>query len=93
MNEQQYAKATQEIYRAVENGEIGLEESRAALAELDMELEWNMPDDIYGGNEPYGEESYRNHLSNEGGNSWNENPDGCFFCGGDHHSDSCPERY
>jgi len=36
------------------------------------------------------EEDYLNHLKNEGDNAWNEHPDGCYFCGGDHHSDCCP---
>ena len=42
---------------------------------------------------PYDEQEYLSHLSSEGSNAWNDNPDGCYFCGGDHHSDCCPERY
>lgn len=43
--------------------------------------------------ESYDEEAYQQHIANEGTNTWNSNPDGCFFCGGDHHSDCCPDRH
>jgi len=42
---------------------------------------------------PHDERAYRAHLAREGSNPWNDHPDGCYFCGGDHHSDCCPDPY
>jgi len=36
------------------------------------------------------EEARQRHIANEGDNAWNDNPDGCWNCGGDHHTDCCP---
>lgn len=39
------------------------------------------------------EEAYQRHIVQEGNNTWNEHPDGCFYCGsGEHHSQDCPDK-
>lgn len=39
------------------------------------------------------ENEYRRHVSREGNRPYNENPDGCWYCGSDaHHSQDCRER-
>lgn len=36
---------------------------------------------------------YRDHVRREGRQSWNDNPDGCYWCGSmHHHSNDCRER-
>lgn len=35
------------------------------------------------------EQLYREHVRREGREQWNDHPDGCFFCGGNHHSSEC----
>lgn len=39
------------------------------------------------------EEAYQEHVAKEGSRQWNDNPDGCFYCGCDHHSDCCQHRF
>lgn len=62
-----------------------------------MSCEHNLPSDMgYGIAESWDAEmeaEYQEHVALEGSNQWNANPDGCFFCGCDHHSDCCPERF
>ena len=37
--------------------------------------------------------AYQNHVAHEGNRPYNENPDGCWYCGSDaHHSQDCRER-
>lgn len=41
---------------------------------------------------PEQEARFTDHVRREGRNAWNDNPDGCYFCGSPHHhSDSCQE--
>lgn len=47
-----------------------------------------MKDAIYHEHE---EQEYQEHLANEGDQSWNQHPDGCYYCGSSaHHSQDCP---
>ena len=39
-----------------------------------------------------GDHLYREHVKAEGRNAWNDNPDGCYYCGSPHHhSSDCAE--
>ena len=39
------------------------------------------------------EDVYQKHIALEGSNTWNEHPDGCFYCGSSHHhSQDCPDK-
>lgn len=65
--------------------------------QTDLTVETFIPDPTAGfpdSGEAYNVEDYFRHRAAEGNQAWNENPDGCFFCGShDHHSDCCPERF
>lgn len=34
------------------------------------------------------ERQKRQHIEAEGRNAWNDNPDGCYYCGSPHHHSS-----
>lgn len=39
------------------------------------------------------EQRYQCHIEAEGRHAWNDNPDGCYYCGSPHHhSGDCQER-
>lgn len=39
------------------------------------------------------EQLKRRHIEAEGRHAWNDNPDGCYYCGSPHHhSSDCQDR-